>query len=170
MRSMERTAGLGLLALLFALPLGSTCAAAQTAPAIHGVNGTLATDATIKSEHAAAHAIAEGAGRVVDGAKKALPGGTRSKQNPLDGFTEGRTVVLQEVAAGDGEAATATEAVVIDVNRGRQQITVRFDDRKTETLRLINPAATGDGTATAVIVSYTDQAGAKVAHRFRLVS
>src|SRR3954454_16913147 len=68
------TIGVG-LALLCALPMGAAAAAGQTGPAIHGVTGTMATDATIRGEGEAGHAIAEGVGRVVDGARKALPGG-----------------------------------------------------------------------------------------------
>jgi hypothetical protein len=162
---MYRPAGLRLLALLCSLPLGSTYAVAQTAPPIHGVTGTLATDATIKSEHEAANKIAEGAGKVVDGAKKVLPGGKGSKQNPLDLFNEGRRVVLEDKAQVDGEARKITEGVVVDVNRGRKQITVRFDDGKTQTLRVAAPDAPTD-----VVVSYTDKAGAKVAHDFNRVS
>jgi X-X-X-Leu-X-X-Gly heptad repeat protein len=165
MRRRLRTARLGMPALLCALLLSSTSAAAQTGPPIHGVTGTIATETTIKSEHDAANKVAEGAGKVVDGAKKLLPGGKGTNQNPLDGFTEGRSVVLRDVAAADREVAEATEGVVIDVNRRRNQITVRLADRKTQTLRLATPDATAD-----VVVSYTDPVGAKVARDFKRVS
>jgi len=125
----------------------------------------MATDATIRTEHAAAHAIAEGAAKVADGARKVLPGGKGTKQDPLDSFDEGRRVVLQDKPQGDGEAPIATEGVVIDVNRGRKQITVRVDDGKTQTLRVAAP-----DTPTDVVVSCTDKAGAKVTHDFKRVS
>ena len=163
MSRLSRTAGFG-FALLCALALGSASAAAQTAPPVHGVTGTVATDATIRSEHEAAHKIAEGAGRVVDGAKKALPGGKGAAQNPLEGLIEGNRVVLRDPAKTDGEAAT-TEGVVVDVNRKRSQITVRLADKKTETLRLSPP-----NTAADVVVSYTDNTGRKIAHDFKRVS
>ena len=54
---------------------------------------------------------------------------------------------------------------MIDVNRKRQQITIRFADRKTQTLRLKAPDATAD-----VVVSYTDESGAKVTRDFTRVS
>lgn len=176
MRRMHGTACVRLLALPCALLLGSISAAAQTAPPIQGVTGTVATDGTINSEHRAAHAIAEGAGRVVDHAKKALSlGGNGTDQNPLDGFSEGRRVVLRDVAHGDGAPADrvdagsddlkTTEGVVIDVNRRRKQITVRFADRRTQTLRLAAPDTTPN-----VVVSYTDDAGARVARDFTRVS
>ncbi|MGH9141118.1 MAG: hypothetical protein ACRD2I_08255 [Vicinamibacterales bacterium] len=168
MAIMLRTNGLFTLALLGALTLGSSPANAQTAPPIHGVTGTVATDSTIKSEHEAAHAVAEGVGKVVDGAKKILPGGKGTKENPLDGFIEGRRVVVQERAEGDSAEAKTTEAVVVDVNRRRSQITVRFADRKTQTLRLADRRAADDGSA-PVSVSYTDPTGARIAHDFKLV-
>jgi hypothetical protein len=165
MRRRLRTAGLAMPALLCALLLGSTSAAAQTGPPIHGVTGTIATDTTIRSEHEAANKVAEGAGKVVEGAKKLLPGGKGTNQNPLDGFIEGRTVVLRDVVKADHQATEATEGVVIDVNRRRNQITVRLADRKTQTLRVAAPDAAGD-----VVVSYTDPAGTKVARDFKRVS
>lgn len=154
-----------LLTLLGVMVLTATAAAAQTPPPIQGVTGTIATEGTIKDEHAAAKKVAEGAGHVVDGAKKVLPGGKGTKQNPLDGFSEGRRVVLQDLAKGDSEAPNTTEGVVVDVNRRRNQITVRFADKKTQTLRLPATDATPD-----VAVSYTDGAGVKVTHDFRRVS
>jgi hypothetical protein len=165
MRRRLRTAGLAIPALLCALLLVPTAAAAQTGPPIHGVTGTIATETTIKSEHEAANKVAEGAGKVVEGAKKLLPGGKGTNLNPLDGFTEGRRVVLRDVASADREVTEATEGVVIDVNRRRNQITVRLPDRKTQTLRLATPDAAAD-----VVVSYTDPAGAKVARDFKRVS
>jgi hypothetical protein len=77
--------------------------------------------------------------------------------------------VLQERADGDVASAKTTEAVVIDVNRRRSQITVRFADRKTQTLRLANGASADQGTP-PVVVSYTDPTGARIAHDFKLVS
>lgn len=163
MRRMHLAASIG-LALLCALTLVSAPAAAQTPPPIHGVNGTMATDATIRGEREAGHAIAEGVGRVVEGAKKIIPGGKRSPQDPLEGLIEGNRVVLRDAAKGDNET-TSTEGVVIDVNRRRNQITIRLGDKKTETLRVAPPDAAAD-----VIVSFTDATGAKVAREFTRVS
>jgi len=163
MRTIPCTAVFG-LALLSALPLGSRPAIAQTAPPIHGVTGTIATDATIRGEHEAAHAIAEGAGHVVAGAKKILPGGKGTPQNPLDGLIEGSRVVLRDTTTADRDTAT-TEGVIVDVNRRRNQITIRLGDKKTETLRVAAPDAGAD-----VEVSFTDGTGAKVARDFKRVS
>lgn len=139
------------IALLGACLLaGAASAMAQTAPPIHGVTGTIATDATIRDEHEAANKIAVGI-------KKILPGG-QADENPLDGFTEGRKVILKDA---DG----TTEGVVIDVNRRKQQFTVRISQKKTETLRVLQPGGQPD-----VNVSYTDPAGAKVERGFARVS
>lgn len=139
------------LVRLFALGLWAVPAAAQTAPPIHGVTGTVATDATIKSEHEAAHKIGEGVGKV-------LPGGKAALRNPLDGFTEGRRVVLKD-------ANETTEGVVIDVNRRKQQITIRITPKKTETLRVAQPGGTP-----GVTVSFTGPAGTTVTRDFSKVS
>jgi hypothetical protein len=166
MPRIYRPIELGLLALLSSLLLGSTSAVAQTAPPIHGVNGTMATDSTIKAEHAAGDKIAEGAARVVNGAKKILPGGKGTAQDALDALITGSRVVVREVADGGEAAKTTTEGVVVDVNRSRKQITIRLADKKTQTLRVT------DGTTPAgahVLVSLADQAGAK-SYDFRPVS
>ena len=151
---MSRVIGV-LLALLCAAPV-----VAQTAPPIHGVTGTIATDATIDAEAGAARGIAGGMARVVGATKKLFSfGGKATNQNLLDTLIEGTRVVVP--SAADASNETTTEGVVIDVNRKRQQITIRFADRKTDTLRLTQPGGTPD-----VVVSYSDQAGAKIAGDF----
>jgi hypothetical protein len=126
----------------------------------------MATDSTIKAEHAAADKIAQGAARVASGAKKILPGGKGAAQDPLDVLIAGSHVVVREVADGGEAMKTTTEGVVIDVNRSRKQITLRLADKKTQTLRLM------DGTAPAgahLSVSLADQSGAKT-YDFKPVS
>jgi hypothetical protein len=181
--------GISLLTLLCALPLSSRSAAAQNPPPIQGVTGTIATDGTIESEHKAGRAIGEGAAYVGRGIKKLLPFGGKGT-NPMDAFTEGSHVVMRDAqdasrtaaerADADGEGRkSATEGVVVDVNRKRQQITVRFADGKTQALRLIDRAAAEQGrragdlppdAATHVVVSLMDQTGAKVDYDFKRVS
>jgi hypothetical protein len=167
MRSIPSTISIGILTLLFAGPLSSRAASAQPQPPppIQGVTGTIATDGTIESEHRAGKAIAQGAAKVVDGAKKILPGGKSTSDNPLDDFAEGSRVLLRDVKTVDGDATATTEGVVIDVNKKRNQITVRLNDKKTETLRLATPDAPGQ-----VVVSYTGTTGARIAHDFNRVS
>jgi hypothetical protein len=159
MRKIYRLGSVQLLALVCALPLSSRSGSAQTAPPIGGVTGTVVPDATVKGEYEGAHGIAEGVGHVVGYAKK-LFGVKGGAQDPLDGFTEGRKVVLRE-------GTETKEGVVIDVNKSRQQITVRLEAGTTETLRV---GERGAATATAVMVSYKDAAGATVTRDFKKVS
>ena len=153
---MHRATGVALLSVLCAVPLSATRAAAQQPPPVQGVTGTIATEGTIDKEHKAAGAIAAGAKKIL--------GKKHTDENPIDGFTEGRRVVLRDIVKGD-EAPPTTEGVVIDLDRKRQQITVRFENKKTQTLRLIP----SDG-APDVVVSYTDDVGVKIAHDFKRVS
>lgn len=151
---MSRLIGV-LLMLLCAAP-----AVAQTAPPIQGVTGTIATDTTIDATAGAARGIAGGVVRVVGATKKLFSfGGKAANQNLLDTLIEGTRVVLRNAADASNE--TTTEGVVIDVNRKRQQITIRYADRKTDTLRLTAAGGTAD-----VVVSYSDRAGAKIAGDF----
>jgi hypothetical protein len=186
---MNRTCSsvsIGVLALLCALPLSSRPAAAQTPPPIQGVTGTIATDGTIESEHKAGRGIAQGAAYVGRGIKKLLPFGAKGT-NPLDAFTEGSRVVIRDapgspaadrVDASDDGRKAAMEGVVVDVNRKRQQITIRFADGKTQALRLVDRTAGGQGAragdaadpAAHVVVSITDQTGTKVDYDFNRVS
>ena len=165
--NITSTISIGTLTLLCAIPLSSRTASAQPQPPppIQGVTGTIATDGTIESEHRAGKAIAQGAAKVVDGAKKILPGGKSGTENPLDDFAEGSRVVLRDAKTVDSEAAAMTEGVVIDINKKRNQITVRLSDKKTQTLRLATPDTPAD-----VVVSYTGTTGARIAHDFNRVS
>jgi hypothetical protein len=147
--------------LLCALPFGSGVAVAQTAPPIQGVTGTIATDGSIDSQKKAAGAVARGA---VDTAKKLLPG-DGTAQNPLDALAEGSRVVVHDPAPA---SPSSLDGVVIDINRRRQQITVRFADKTTETLRVLDRSGANPGAH--VVVSLADQAGEKVGYDFTRVS
>jgi len=71
-----------------------------------------------------------------------------------------------------------TEGTVTNINRRRRQITIRFDDKTTETLQLTERAARDVGhelegpaaQAGRVTVYYADEGGQKVAHYFRKAS
>ena len=151
---MDRTSGAA-SALLCALLLTDGPLAAQgTPPPIQGVTGTIATDETIKSGHKAA-------GKIAEGVKKVLPGGKSTSENPLDALITGSRVVVRDAADGGAAAKTATEGLVIDVNRSRKQITIRSGDKKTHTLRVMD-AAGASGSGDHVVVSLADRANAKV--------
>jgi hypothetical protein len=145
-----------LLCTLLVLPRP---AAAQTpAPPIQGVTGTIATDASRDG-------VKKAAGAAARGVKKVLPGGKVDAQDPLETLIEGSRVVVQEAAAPDMRA----EGVVIEVNKKRQQITVRVGDKKTQTLRVLDGAHAASDTGARVFVSLAAQAGEKVAYEFTRV-
>jgi hypothetical protein len=145
-------------ALLFGLLIAASAAAQGTPPPIQGVTGTIATDGSIDGVHKAAGAVA---GAV----KNILPGSKDADQDPLTTLIEGSRVVVQEPAAA---ATPAAEGVVIDVNKKRQQITVRFADKKTQTLRVLDHKGGTQGAH--VVVSLADQPGEKITYDFTRVS
>ena len=137
------------LVLLHAAP----AAAQGTAPPIQGVTGTVATEGSRDG-------VKKAAGAAARGVKKVLPGGKVSAQDPLTALIEGSHVVV-------AEGASAAEGTVIDVNKKRQQITVRFADKKTQTLRVLDRS--GENPGPHVIVSLADQPGEKVTYDFTRV-
>jgi hypothetical protein len=164
-------------------------AAAQQIPT-PGVTGAIAPDPAIDQEQAAAHtAIAA----LVNGVKHAFTfvahGGKRTDVDTLQGLHEGQTVVVRHRVAGTVAAATdrsdigedglqATEGTVIDINRGRRQITIRFDNGASDTFHLSDRAGIdagqdvgpGDTDATRVLVYYSDDSGHKVTRLFQKAS
>jgi hypothetical protein len=145
-------------ALLFAVLLFARPAAAQgTTPPIQGVTGTIATEGSRDG-------VKKAAGAAARGVKKALPGKGGETSNPLDVLIAGSHVVVREGAAD----AKGIEAVIVDVNKGKQQITVRLPDKKTDTLRVMDASGT-KGSGAHVLVSLADQANAKP-YDFRRVS
>jgi hypothetical protein len=147
------------VAVLCALLVPARSAAAQgTAPPIQGVTGTIATEGSRDG-------VKKAAGAAARGVKKALPGGKANALDPLEALIEGSHVVVQEAAAPQMRA----EGVVIDVNKKRQQITVRVGDRKTQTLRVLDGGHAGSDKGARVFVSLAEQVGEKVAYEFTRV-
>lgn len=166
---------------------GASRVSAQTGPAIHGFNGTLATEGTIRSEYKAAHKIivetADGVDHVYDAAKDlVVHGGT----NALSDLKPGSTVVVHYTADKTGETVhevdkvgaeglRTAEGIVTRIDRKKKEITIRYDNGKTEQLILTDRAAVDAGQgvanapegATRVVVYYSDEAGRKVAHYFK---
>ena len=159
---------------------------AQQPPAIHGVTGTIATDATIKDENKAANKIVvkteDGVEHVFAGAKDLLLHGGKD----LADLKPGTTVVVHYTTESTGESAreidrvganglSVTEGMVTKIDRGKKEIQIRYDNGKIEKLALTARAAVdGDldfrnvpaGT-TRVVVYYSEDSGRKVAHYFR---
>jgi hypothetical protein len=140
-----------LVFLLFSAPAG----AQGTQPPIQGVTGTVATEGSRDG-------VKKAAGAAARGVKKILPGGSGESQNPMDVLIEGSHVTVTEGAAPDSSA----EGIVVDVNKKRQQITVRFADKTTQTLRVLNHAGSNPGPH--VLVALADQAE-KVSYDFSRV-
>ncbi len=147
-----------LLLVLSSLVYAAPASAQGTAPPIQGVTGTVATEGSRDG-------VKKAAGAAARGVKKVLPGGKASAQDPLTALIEGSRVVVQEAAAPEMRA----EGVVIDVNKKRQQITVRVGDRKTQTLRVLEGSNAGSAKGARVFVSLADQVGEKIAYEFTRV-
>ena len=173
---------------------GAAHAAAQEPPPIDGVTGTVALEGTVVQEHAAANTVIV---KTVDGVEHLfhftkdllVHGGKGSGVDALQGLRDGTTVAVHYTVVG-GDAAvleldqisddglSVTEGTVIRIDRGRKQITIRFDNGKAEVFQLTERAASGvgkeidrapDGTA-RVTVYYTDEDGHRVAHFFKKAS
>lgn len=110
---------------------------------------------------------------------------------PVDGtladLQEGRTVVVHYQVIDKREAAQEidrlddglkiTEGTVSHISRSHREITIRFANGTTETLRLTERAATdagpgveNDGPDVQVKVFYSDEHGQKVVHYFRRIT
>jgi hypothetical protein len=116
-------------------------------------------------------------------------GGKSPGIDALEGLSEGHMVVIhytvqgasqsvQEIDVLGDEGLKVTEGRVAHIDRGRKEVTIKFDNGRTETLRLTDRAAAEAGqeidqAATSgdrVVVYYADEQGRKVAHFFRKVS
>jgi hypothetical protein len=153
---------------------------AQQGPPIHGFNGTMATEATIKSEHKAANKIIvkteDGVEHVYDAASGFVVHGGK---DPLADLKPGTTVIIhytsdntvQEIDRIGGGGLSTTEGIATKIDRGKKEITVRYDNGKIETLKLTDRAAADVGKTvepdTRIVAYYSDEARGKVAHYFK---
>jgi hypothetical protein len=112
-------------------------------------------------------------------------GGKRPGVDALEGLREGTTVVIHETQNGaqastveidvlGDEGLKIAEGIVTNIDRRKQEITIRYNNGKTETLRMTTLAAAeigantdASGKATKIIVYYSDEPGHKVAHYFK---
>ena len=158
------------------------------------VQRTIALEGTMKTFYRAVNTIIvttiDGVDHVYHVTKDlVVHGGKGRGMDALEGLREGSTVVVhytvteaeasaREIDRIGDEGLKVTEGVVTRIDRGRKQITIRFDDGKSETLRLTERAAAEAGkdvdqaatAAVKVIVYYSDEAGRKVAHFFKKAS
>jgi len=167
-----------------------TTLSAQSPPP---VQGTIALEGTMKTFYRGVNTILV---TTIDGVEHVyhftkdlvVHGGKGHGLDALEGLREGSTVVVHYTVTGaeasareidriGDEGLKVTEGVVTRISRGRKQVTIRFDDGSSETLRLTDRAAAEAGkdddqaTATVkVIVYYSDEGGRKVAHFFKKAS
>jgi hypothetical protein len=113
-------------------------------------------------------------------------GGKKPGADALEGLHEGTMIVVHRTAIGPedtvaeidlvgDEGLKITEGAVIDINRRKQEITIKYADGTTETLKMTPRAlpenesglARGDSSVTHIVVYYSDEAGRKVAHYVR---
>ena len=197
MKSSRQIGGVGLtrclvwsLAVLLGLVAGESITLnGQSGPP---VQGTIALEGTMKKVYRAANIVIV---TTIDGMEHVyhftkdlfVYGGKGTGVEALEGLRESSRVVVHYRVEGVQESATeidrigdeglkVTEAIVTRIDRGRKQITIRFDNGTTETLRLTDRAAAEAGTdvaatgATKIIVYYSDDKGRKVAHFFKKAS
>ena len=120
---------------------------------------------------------------VYDAAKDlVVHGGT----NALSDLKPGSTVVVHYTADSTGESAhevdnigaeglNTAEGIVTKIDRTKKEITIRYDNGKTEKLILTDRAAVDAGQnlrnapagTTRIVIYYSDEAGRKIAHYFR---
>lgn len=167
------------LALVGMVALGIARAHGQ-GPPIHGVTGTIATEATIKAEHKAANKIVvetkDGVEHVYDSVKSLVVHGGK---DPLSDLKPGTTVIIhstasntaQEIDRVGDDGLSTTEGIATKIDRGKKEITIRYDDGKIEKLKLTDRAAADVGRNidenTRVVVYFSTEAGGKVTHYFK---
>jgi hypothetical protein len=177
------------------LILGAASTGAAQQVQIPGVTGTIAPDPAIDQEQAAAQSAVS---KTVSGVKHAftftknllLHGGRPPGADALQGLHEGRTVVVHHQAAAatvsaqdldrsSGDKGEVSEGTVTRIDRGRRQITIRFDNGESDTFHLTDRAAsasdpgqdvTPSADATHVVVDYADDSGHKIVQVFKKTS
>jgi hypothetical protein len=128
---------------------GTSAVYAQRAPAIPGVTGTIVTEETAKQEK-----------KAEDKAGAAIKDAVTPADNkgPLADLRPGTTVVIKH-------GSDVTEGIVSKIDRGANEITVRYDNKKVEKYVLADRASADTRT-----VEYSDETQRKVTRYFRLKS
>ena len=105
------------------------------------------------------------------GADDELSGLERGMTVVLHYSGSGQSAIVQEIDRLDGEGLEIMEGHVTSIDRVRGEIKIRFDDNRTETLKLSNRVARNVGRHTSantrVVVYYTNNKGVKEVHYFK---
>ena len=175
------------LPVLSAVAALSIALAAQSAPP--PVHGTMALEGTMKTFYRGVNTLVvttkDGVEHVYHFAKDlVVHGGKGNDVAALEGLREGTTVVVHYSPSGADQAVhevdvvgegglQVSEGIVTRIDRRGGEITVRYDNGKTEKFKLTERAAgeaagpTGKTEAGARIrIYYTDEAGNRVVHFF----
>ena len=191
-RIMHRSAGAGwglaaTLAVGLILPTW-TVVHAQDRPPLP--NEPVATEGTMKQFYKGLNVVVV---KTMDGVEHVyhftkdliVHGGKKPGVDALEDLQEGTTVVIHYSTSGakasaeeidllGGEGMKITEGVVADIDRRKQEITIKFANGKTETLQMTSRAAAesagvdgSTGKQTRIVVYYSDETGRKVAHYFK---
>lgn len=114
--------------------------------------------------------------------EKVFVHGRKGTDDELSGLQRGMTVVVHYSGSGrsatveeidrlDGQGLEISEGHVTSIDRVRGEIKIRFDDHRTETLKLSNRVSRNVGrdtsTNTRVVVYYTNNKGVKEVHYFK---
>jgi hypothetical protein len=84
----------------------------------------------------------------------------------------GSEASVAEIDVVGDEGLKITEGAVTDISRRKQEITIKYANGTTETLKMTPQAAVendtqfaqSEGTVTRIVIYYSDEAGRKVAH------
>ena len=182
------------LRLTLALALGvvlivSTPAHAQNRPPLQE---PIALEGTMQQFYRAANVVVittmDGMEHVYHFTKDLIVhGGKKPGVDALEGLRAGTTVVIHHTAGSQAsieeidvlgdEGLKSTEGMVTNIDRRKNEITIRYNNGKTETLQMTSRAAAEteagiDESAeeARVVVYYSDEAGHKIAHYFKKAS
>lgn len=158
------------------LGVSSSAAYGQRPPAIPGFNGTMVTEGTIKKEYKAGNKIIVATEDGVEHAYNATKGLlVHGGPSALEDLKPGTTVVIHYTAEPNGLTAReidrvgagglrTTEGIVTNIDRGKKQITITYDNGASERLELTDNAAADAGRdfvnappGTTRIVVYSSQ-------------
>jgi len=180
--------GLPLTLALGALLIASTPAVPQSRPPLQE---PIALEGTMKQFYRAANVVVVttmyGMEHVYRFTKDLIVhGGKKPGVDALEGLREGTTVVIhqttgatqataEEIDVLGDEGLKSTEGMVTSIDRRNKEITIRYNNGKTETLQMTGRAAAESETgiegssegASQIVVYYSDEAGHKIAHYFK---